>query len=144
MDIPSLNPYKPKGGLNSFTLSSRDPIVGISFDGIARDISIYGFDKMEIQRIQYVHLPTMPMNLAFVPTIVIRSEFMKFRFHSITFCRDFGPNCENTKVKMTIRVPTFTFYSDDVTAKIKLLTLPMISANFAINSTASKHVQANN
>lgn len=55
---------------------------------------------------------------------------MKLRLNSINFRRGFGPNCTNTNVKITIRVPKPFFYSDDFTAKINLLTFPTIATIF--------------
>lgn len=51
--MPPLDPYKPVGALDSVALRTLDPVLGISIDGIARDIRIYGFPNMEIQRIEY-------------------------------------------------------------------------------------------
>lgn len=53
--MPALNPFKPEGALGSFTVRSLDSGLGFSMDGVARGISIYGLDKMEIQQIEYVH-----------------------------------------------------------------------------------------
>lgn len=66
---------------------------------------------------------------------------MKLRLNSINFRRGFGPNCTNTNVKITIRVPKPIFYSDDFTAKINLLTFPTIATKFSLNSTYSKYIQ---
>lgn len=67
----------------------------------------------------------------------ISSEFDRF------YCRGFGPNCENTNIKMIISLPVSSFNSDDFTAKIKLLALPVIETKFSMNATASKYLQTN-
>lgn len=103
LNIPPLNPYKPEGALNWITIRTLESTLGISFDGCASKISIYGIDKMEFQEIEHAH----------------------FNYNFI------------------VSMPTLTFCSDDVIAKIKFLTLPVKSANFFMNATASKHLQAN-
>lgn len=50
--MPSLNPYKPNGTLDSFKMRALDSGLGISVDGVASKISVYGLDKMEIQHIE--------------------------------------------------------------------------------------------
>lgn len=40
-------------------------------------------------------------------------------------------------------MPMLPLCSGDYTAKINLMTFPMVSANFVMNATASKHLQAN-
>lgn len=52
LEMPSLNPYKPNGTLDSFKMRALDSGLGISVDGVASKISVYGLDKMEIQHIE--------------------------------------------------------------------------------------------
>lgn len=47
--MPPLDPYKPVGALDSVALRTLDPVLGISIDGIARDIWIYGFPNRRSQ-----------------------------------------------------------------------------------------------
>lgn len=55
LGLDPLNPFKPKGAHDSFTVRVIDSGLGINVDGVASKISVYGFDKSEIQQIEYVH-----------------------------------------------------------------------------------------
>lgn len=63
---------------------------------------------------------------------------MIIRLHSDNFFRGYGPNCENTNIKLRLFLPVLTLHSEHFTAMINLLQLPMISSNFALNLTTSK------
>lgn len=55
MNLEPLNEVKPKGqALDSFTVRILNSGVGVSIDGVASKISIYGFDKTEHRQIEYV------------------------------------------------------------------------------------------
>lgn len=55
LNLKPLNKFKPSGELDSFVLRMLDSGVGISIEGIASNISFYGFDKAEFQQIEYVY-----------------------------------------------------------------------------------------
>lgn len=50
--LPSLNPFRPQGALSSFTINSLDTGMGSTVNGVATDLSIYGFNRMRIQQIR--------------------------------------------------------------------------------------------
>lgn len=50
--MPPLNPFKPEGELDSLTVRSFGPGLGITLDGVASNISVYGFHTMEIQNFE--------------------------------------------------------------------------------------------
>lgn len=54
-NLEPLNPYKPKGAHDSFTVKIIDSGLGLSVDGVVSKIIFYGFDKMEIKQIEYVY-----------------------------------------------------------------------------------------
>lgn len=54
MKLEPLNPFKPKGAHDSFTVRIIDSGLGLSVVGVASKMSVYGFDKMKIQQIEYV------------------------------------------------------------------------------------------
>lgn len=51
-NIQSVKPFKPTGDLNSFDMHIQSS--GFSVNGVASQISIYGFDEMEFHQILYV------------------------------------------------------------------------------------------
>lgn len=53
--MPPLNPYKPIGALESFTMRTMETGLGLNAHSVAKQICIYGFDKMDVQQIEYVH-----------------------------------------------------------------------------------------
>lgn len=62
---------------------------------------------------------------------------IKNRLYAIDSCRSFGPNLENTNLKMDLYLPSFTFLSDVFTANLRLLSFFPSSTDFVMNFTAS-------
>lgn len=53
--MPPLDPFKPEGPLDSVTMRTHNSGLGFSLVGRASKISIFGFQNMEIQQIEYAH-----------------------------------------------------------------------------------------
>lgn len=130
LNMPLYKPYKPMGALNTMTMRTSNPALGISFDFYFSNISVHGFHNMEIQQIEYVHHHYFSHDT---------QSTNPFHLHLISFSREFGRNHENTDIKMMISLPTLIFCSD-ATANFDLLALPTISADFVMKSTASEHL----
>lgn len=87
---------------------------------------------------------TIKLSMLIHHPIVHEANFWKFHLNSINFCRGFGPNCENTNIKLVMSMPTFSFYADDFTAKVNVLSLPAIATRFSMTATGSEYLRTNN
>lgn len=63
LNIPKLTPYKPTGALDSFKIYLGQSGLGITLDGYASNISIYGIKNLVFQHIEYVHFTQVKISV---------------------------------------------------------------------------------
>lgn len=61
--MPELTPYKPKGELESIRIHLQQPGLGITLDGHASNISIYGIQNLVFHHVEYVYFQLIQLKL---------------------------------------------------------------------------------